>query len=194
MSRVQELGPAGLDWIERRGLDHEMAVRYGLYTAKPLKGGAVEADRSGNVLAFPYVERGVVVAEKYRALMQKKFWQRPGGRRTFWNSDVLDDPALERGENPLIVTEGEPDALAAICCGFPFAVSVPDGAPKAHDSGDLSPMDPAQEQSGKFEFLWNNRDRLRRIKRFILAVDGDAPGGRLRAELVRRLSAASVLD
>jgi twinkle protein len=38
--------------------------------------------------------------------------------------------------------------------------------------------------------LWNNRDRLKRIKRFIIATDADRPGQRLAAELVRRLSAS----
>jgi twinkle protein len=89
----QELGPLGVEWIERRGLDPDVAVRFGIYTAKAIAGGEVKPDRLGNVIVFPYVEHGTVVAEKYR-LPPKKFWQRPGGRRTFWNSDVLDDPAL----------------------------------------------------------------------------------------------------
>jgi hypothetical protein len=45
-----------------------------------------------------------------------------------------------------------------------------------------------QDQAGKFEFLWNHRDRLKQVKRFIIAADGDAPGRRLAAELVRRPS------
>jgi twinkle protein len=47
-----------------------------------------------------------------------------------------------------------------------------------------------EDQTGKFEFMWNNRDRLRRIKRFIIAVDNDVNGKNLANELVRRLSAA----
>ncbi|WP_339073023.1 AAA family ATPase [Sinorhizobium meliloti] len=46
------------------------------------------------------------------------------------------------------------------------------------------------DANGKFEFVWNNRHRLKKIKRFILAVDNDGPGRRLAAELVRRLGAA----
>ena len=149
-------------------------------------------DENGNIIAFPFEDGGKVVAGKYRA-PGKRFWQRPGGRRTFWNADALDDPALEAGQYPLIITEGEIDALTAIDCGFPLSVSVPDGAPgvpvgEAPD--DLPPIDPKEESSGKFEFLWNNRERLARVKDFILAVDNDPPGGRLAAELVRRLSAA----
>jgi twinkle protein len=50
-----------------------------------------------------------------------------------------------------------------------------------------------EDQTGKFEFMWNNRDRLRRIKRFIIAVDNDTNGKHLANELVRRLSAARCL-
>jgi twinkle protein len=146
-------------------------------------------------VVFPFLERGVVVNEKYRA-PGKKFWQRAVGRRTFWNSDALDDPALEAGHQALVITEGELDALTAIECGFPLSVSVPDGAPPVPEGekpDDLGPIDQCGEHAGKLEFLWNNRDPLKRIKRFIIATDGDRPGQRLAAELVRRLSASRCL-
>jgi twinkle protein len=100
---------------------------------------------------------------------------------------VLDDPALEHGTHPLIITEGEPDALAAICCGYPLAVSVPDGAPPP---GNSKASDTADDVTGKFAFIWNNRDRLKRVKHFILAVDNDEAGEHLRQGLLHRLSAA----
>lgn len=178
------LGPMHAKWFDKkRGIDAETVVKFGIYTD--------EAD--SNVLVFPYWERGVAVNEKYRG-PDKKFWQRPGGRRTFWNSDVLDDPLFEAGHMALVITEGEIDALTAIDCGFPLTVSVPDGAPpvpegKAPD--ELEPLDKTKEGgTGKFEFLWNNRDRLKGAKRFVIAVDNDPPGQRLAAELVRRLSAS----
>jgi twinkle protein len=187
------LGPIGLKAFEGRGICQETVVRFGIYTvSRSGQNGAVVPDSNGNIIAFPFEERGVVVAEKYRA-PGKRFWQRAGGRRTFWNADVLDDPGLETAQYPLVITEGEIDALTAIQCGFPLTVSVPDGAPKVPEGDvpdDLPPIDPGRENTGKFEFLWNNRERLARIKRFILAVDNDPPGRRLAAELVRRLSAS----
>lgn len=186
---LKTLGPIGIEAFEGRGISGETAARFGIYTAKH-KNGEVVPDGTGNIVVFPFIERESVVNEKYRA-PGKKFWQRQGGRRTFWNSDVLDDPALETGHIPLIITEGEIDALSAIECGFPLTVSVPDGAPAVGESenpDDLQPI--GDEAAGKFEFLWNNRDRLKRIKRFIIAVDNDRPGQRLAAELVRRLSAS----
>lgn len=182
-----------LDWLEERGINTETALRYGVYTGRRDQvAGCVVADPRGSVLVFPFEEHGAIVAEKYRG-PNKSFWQRAGGRRTFWNADVLDDPALGEGRYPLIITEGEIDCLTAIDCGFPFAVSVPDGAPPVPEGklpDDLEPIDPNAEGSGKFEFLWNNRERLKHIKRFVIAVDNDAPGQRLGAELVRRLSAS----
>ncbi len=181
------LSQASAAFFENRGISPELAARFEIYTAARDAKGAVVANPRGQVIAFPFVEHGVVVNEKYRG-PEKQFWHRKGGRRTFWNADVLDDPALEAGLHPLIITEGIEDALSSIECGFPLTVSVPDGAPPATES--LAPLDVEAERSGKFEFLWNNRDRLRRIKRFVLAVDKDAPGQRLAAEMVRRLGAA----
>ena len=186
------LGPIGMKAIEGRGLDPETVVKLGIYTGRSSDDGVVP-DEGGNVIVFPYYENGVVVAEKYRAA-GKKFWQKAGGRKTFYNADVLDDPSLESGGSALCIFEGELDCVAALSCGFPFSVSVPDGAPPATDPSKPSdPIDPSADETGKFSYLWNNRDRLKRIKRFIIAVDNDPPGQRLAAELVRRLSASRCL-
>lgn len=183
------LGQKALIGLERRGISPETAIRFGLYTASGAPGHAVNADPSGNVIVFPFSEHGRVVNEKYRA-PGKVFWQSKGGRRTFWNSDILDDPALEAGTYPLIITEGEIDALTAIDCGFPFTVSVPDGAPPPMKGEPVDAIDPKADETGKFEFIWNNRDRIRKVKRFVLAVDADDAGKRLAGELARRFSAA----
>lgn len=189
------LAPKHVTWMEeKRKISAETAVRFGIYTGRSdQQTKMVVPDPGGSIIVFPFYERGKVVNEKYRG-PDKAFWQREGGRRTFWNADVLDDPSLAC--YPLIITEGEPDALTAIECGYPFTVSVPDGAPsvpKGKQPNDLDPLDVAQESAGKFEFLWNNRDRLKKLTRFIIAVDNDEPGQRLAAELVRRLSAARCL-
>lgn len=187
---MKTLGPIGIEAFERRNISGETAAKFAIYTAKRKASGDIVPDNAGNIIVFPFMDRGVVVNEKYRG-PGKKFWQKTGGRRTFWNVDSLDDPALETGQLPLVITEGELDALTAIECGFPLTVSVPDGAPGVSEDespDDLQPI--GDEKSGKFEFLWNNRDRLKRVKRFIIAVDSDRPGQRLAAELVRRLSAS----
>lgn len=182
--------------FEGRGINPETASRFAIYTAKSVQNedGSRETipDPNGNIIVFPFIDGGQEVGAKFRA-PGKRFWQRAGGKRTFWNADVMDDPALESGSAPLIITEGEIDALTAIDCGFPFTVSVPDGAPavmEGEDPEELPEADDRDERTGKFEFVWNNRDRVKRIKRFVIAVDNDRPGRRLAAELVRRLSPA----
>lgn len=189
MTTAKTLGPIGMKAIEGRGLDPEVVVKLGIHTARSVDGEVIP-DAGGNVIVFPYFENGTVVAEKYRAA-GKRFWQKAGGKKTFYNADILDDPALESGAAALCIFEGELDCVAALSCGFPFSVSVPDGAPPATDpSKPTEPIDPASDAHGKFEYLWNCRDKLKRIKRFIIAVDNDGPGKRLAAELVRRLMAS----
>ncbi|WP_245494506.1 AAA family ATPase [Rhizobium ruizarguesonis] len=190
------LGPAGALAFQNRQIDPQVAVLSGAYTGKAVTGAdgvtTVEPDAAGNIVVFPFIDGGRPVGEKYRA-PGKKFWQRKGGRKTFWNVDCMDDPGLEEGHKALIITEGEIDALTSIDCGFHTTVSVPDGAPPVRDGEDPDQLDeavPDDDSRGKFEFVYNNRHRIKRIKRFILAVDNDPPGRRLAAELVRRLGAA----
>jgi twinkle protein len=187
---TKTLGPTGVKAFEGRDINSETAARYEIYTAKHGIDGGVIPDAKGNIVVFPFIENGVVVNEKYRG-PEKKFWQMKGGRRTFWNSDILDDPGLESGAHKLIITEGEIDALTALDCGFPHTVSVPDGAPPPPKEGQ-APKEVGDE-SGKFEFMYNNRDRLKKIRWFIIAVDNDTNGKNLANELVRRLSAARCL-
>jgi twinkle protein len=190
------LGPAGQQAFQGREIDPEIASHSGVFTGRSITNEAgnneVVPDASGNIVVFPFIDGGKVVGEKYRA-PGKRFWQRPGGRKTFWNADCMDDPALETGQKGLVITEGEIDALTAIDCGIVCTVSVPDGAPAVRDGEtpeDVPETDPAEDATGKFEFVYNNRHRIKRIKRFILAVDNDPPGRRLAAELLRRLGAA----
>lgn len=189
------LGPKGVAFFEERGINAETAARFGVFTARVVRSAANDVepvpvpDEAGSVVVFPILDRGVEVNQYYRQL-PKRFWSMPGGRRTLWNGDVLDDPALADGRAALIITEGREDALVAIDCGFPFAVSVPDGAPaipKGRAPEELDEIDPGEDARGKFEYLWINRARLKPVRRFIIAVDDDPPGKRLAAELVRRL-------
>jgi len=189
---IRGMGPKAIEFFESRRLSTETAARFGIYTARwDYERKEAMPDIDGNIIVFPFTEYGATVGEKYRT-PDKRIWQRTGGRRTFYNADALDDPALETGQMPLVIVEGEPDCLAAIDCGFPLTVSVPDGAPALKDGEDPNDLpealDPKTEKTGKFEFLYLNRDRLRRVRRFIIAVDNDRQGQRLAAELVRRLS------
>lgn len=195
-STSRGLSATHMEAIEAREISAETAIRFGLFTGRRGDDGEVVPDLRGNVLVFPYFENGVVVNEKYRA-PSKVFWQRKGGRKTFYNADVLDDPSLRDGTHSLVIVEGEPDCLSVAQCATPFVVSVPDGAPpvpKDKKPDDLEPRgNESDDSTGKFEFVWNNRDRLKAIKRYIIGTDNDPPGKRLEAELVRRLNPAKCM-
>lgn len=179
------INPKILRWFEGRGIDPETVARTGIYSGRRLSTGVVEPDPEGEIIVFPTVRNGSVVAEKYRAA-HKTFWQKAGGLRSFYNADILSDPALRSGDVALIITEGEPDWLTALQCGFPHAVSVPDGAPPERLNAQDESLE-LPEHDTKFSYIMLDWDRLKLVKRIILAVDNDAPGKRLAEELVRRL-------
>jgi hypothetical protein len=118
-------------------------------------------------LSVPYVERGRVVNHKYRLISEKRHEMDTGGRLTLWNHDCL----LEDSKKPVVICEGEWDALVAIGLGY-RAVSVPNGA-----SGG----------EGELSYLWDARDLLNRVESFILATDSDEAGIKLRSNLVAHL-------
>lgn len=196
------LSTAHLRGIESRGISVELAADMGLYSAKRLPDGSVRADANGNVLCFPTIVNGIEVNTKYRWVQdgEKRFSQVPGGRKEFFNVEVLLDEAtllqLEAGSDALIITEGEFDAIATVQAGFPITVSVPDGAPPARRQDgtlievpeDTDDLDPANDV--KFSYIGSVWKYLERVKYFIIAVDNDEPGQRLSKELARRLGPA----
>lgn len=160
------LHPKHREWFEVRGLDPALAERFGISTK--LEGGA-------NWIAVPYLERGRVINHKYRLASEKRHRMDEGAPLTLWNHDAL----LSEQEKPLIVTEGEWDALAAIQSGFSRSVSVPNGAP--HQATE----NPAEAK--RYEFLWRSKDLLDRVEKIIIATDNDEPGRILAADLARLL-------
>lgn len=190
-----ELSGPALAWFIQRGISRETLTSLGIYSGARQQIGddsVVVPISNGNIIVFPYREGGRAVAEKYRS-RGKKFAQKPNCRKTFFNCEIIDDPALIAGDAALVITEGEIDCLSAIECGHRWAVSVPDGAPPARDGeGNLivvpegtEGIDPAEDE--KYRYISNNWDRLKLVKRIIIATDSDEPGRRLAAELVRRL-------
>lgn len=155
--------------IEERGLDVELLAKHGV----------TASDRFGHdTIAIPYFEGGKQVNTKYRTVAgEKKFSQEAGARKCFWNIDVLSDRSLD--ELPLIITEGELDAFAALQAGFPRTISVPDGAP-AEEQG-------AKDSGAKYSYLAEAKPLLRDAKEIILAVDNDGPGINLLNDLAIRL-------
>ena len=158
--------------LEARGLDIEICSSLG-FSSHSMFGP--------DTLSIPYFEGGIAVNHKFRTLAgEKKFAQDKDARKVFWNIDCLLDSTLD--DLPLIITEGEFDAVAAIQAGFQRVVSVPDGAP-AKEVG--------REDSGrKYSYLTDAHKLLQGVREIILAVDNDGPGVNLLNDLAIRLGKA----
>lgn len=166
------LSETAVAWLDARKIDPELAVRLGLESY--LTAGGDE------VLVFPYLVGDQRVNRKHRKLPKAGFWQDADATKCLWNYNSLVDPSL--ANQPLIITEGEPDALVAIQCGYVRAVSVPDGAP-ARSVDDA-------EEGRKYTYLEHARAALRDCREVILAVDSDEPGTALMNDLALRIGKA----
>jgi twinkle protein len=154
-------------WLEeKRGISCETAARAGVGS-------------SGRNMTFDY---GTFV--KYRGA-EKKFWIDPAGvELRFWNETSaaeMPDP-----DAPLIITEGEMDALSALEAGHANVVSVPNGASKDRPgTGEIDPLDDTA-----FGYLWEGetvKPWLKKYAKIIVATDNDRKGLVLRDELAIRI-------
>lgn len=155
-------------WLEARGLCPDTASRMGVVSA--------DAGRSEWV-AFPSVVKGAVVGWQFRRMddAEPRFLTAKGAAEFCWNHDILLDDTL--ADQPLIITEGRCDALAAIQSGFPRTISVPGGAvePKEGHHGET-----------QYKFVATIEPLLKNAKRIVLATDDDGPGQAMMGELARR--------
>lgn len=161
------------DWLIERGLDPKLAEEYGLETVQRPDGKAW--------LAVPYREAGETVNHKYRLISAKDHRMDEGAPLALWNADCLNDPKVRDGRAPLVITEGEWDALSAIQAGFQFAVSVPNGAP-GKPTDDL-------ETARRYDWIDRHAEALAGIREFVIAADADQAGYNLAADLVALLGA-----
>ncbi|HKN44358.1 MAG TPA: AAA family ATPase, partial [Propionibacteriaceae bacterium] len=175
------IAPQHGQWLEARGILPELAAKFGLHTTiqsfatdEETPDGKVKYEKAA-ALSVPFVEDGQVINHKHRRTSNKQSKMDKGARLVFCNKDAL----KAHQDQPLIITEGEWDMLVAIQCGFPRTVSVPNGAPEK-PTQDLG-------EAKRYQFLWDARDTLLTVKRFIIATDSDASGQQLRAELIQFL-------
>lgn len=175
-----------LKWFESRGISAGTVEAEKIYSGtRQGTGGGFEVlpDPKGEVICFPFFSGKDVVNIKYRE-RGKRFYQTPGGKKVLYGNEVLSDPQLRDGRAALVIVEGEIDYLSVKESGYPFVVSVPDGAPPPRVA-DVSQHDP--DHDTKYSYIAEHWDDLKRIKRIVIATDDDAPGQRLAQDLVRRL-------
>lgn len=155
-----------LKWLSKRKLDAEAADRHGLSSVKRGAGEWIE---------IPFKREGKIVNRKFRRIDKKEFSQDKGGTRCAWNEDCLRDSSLD---GPLLITEGELDALAAIQTGHLRTISAPAAPPETH-----------QDKPGARFYAWVDDivPMIKDVKEIILGCDADDAGARLLHDLSRRL-------
>ena len=159
-----------LELLEQRGLDAETLTKFGVRSIDEKNGGEVWIE-------IPYLVGGELVNRKRRSIEgSKKFYQDSGSRKCFWNFDILTDASLR--DEPLIITEGELDALAAIQAGFVRTVSIPNGAPSV-EIGD--------KPSDFYSYLDDAMPLFADVREIIIAADADEAGVRVLNDLGLRL-------
>lgn len=163
------LSEAHAEWIEARGLDVEVAARFGVTSLGP-------------GIAIPYIVNGVQLYAKVRDPRDKARMRCvPAGidQVYLWNEDCLQGTP-QPGE-PLIITEGEPDAIAVAQAGYQFVVSLPSGAASKAE-GCRSKAEKAltvADESGGLRL----KPALQKFQRVVLMSDCDHDGLLMRAEM-----------
>lgn len=117
-------------------------------------------------IQLPYYKDGELVNIKYRTNLgngKKTFRQEKDTEKTFYGMDLVDK------NNPLIIVEGEMDVLALAEVGI-YAVSVPQGG-----------------SDSKLECIENCWEWFKDFKEFVIAVDNDEVGDKLKNTLINRL-------
>ena len=161
------LPPHVLDWFHGRGITDEVLARHRVdYGRVCMPALQAEVD----AVIFPYFRAGELVNRKYRALEQKSFCLEKGCELVLYRLDDIDPKQL-------IWVEGELDKLALEVAGHRSVVSVPNGAP---------PIE-TKDYAAVMRYLDADHERLGGVQRHVFALDMDAPGLALEAELARRL-------
>jgi len=125
-----------------------------------------QSQKNEGTIQFNYFRRGELVNVKYRT-RDKHFKMYKDAELIFYNLDAV----LSNDE--IIIVEGEMDVLALAQSGYKNAISVPNGC---SDKGKIN-----------LDYLDNCIDWFDDTHRFVLALDNDHVGNRLKDELARRL-------
>lgn len=164
------ISPSASQFLQARGLDPDLCERLGVISATS-RGGS-------DCIVFPYERSGVRVNRKVRKIDAKEFHQDKDGEQILWRFDCIGDEGLR--DQPLIITEGECDCIAAIQAGYWRSVSMPGGGP-------AEPSKDEQDLRGSLRYAPITTAPLDDVRVFILATDADPVGVALRTDLTALL-------
>jgi twinkle protein len=151
-----------VEWFSTRGISEQTLTELNVTEGQEFmpQTGKVE-----NVINFNYYVGDQLTNVKYRD-GRKNFKLYKGAEKVFYNINSI------VGFEYCIIVEGEMDVLALHEAGITNAISVPNGATLG---------------TNNLEYLDNCIDYFEDKAKIIIAVDSDAAGQALQAELVRRL-------
>lgn len=161
-------------WLEDRGLSVDLLANMG-FTVGEISGGPA--------VKIPFVRDGEMYLAKYRpASSDKRFFCSPSGmQKSLWNVDAL----RRDEEKPIVITEGELDAVACIQSGWIRSVSIPDG----WDTADQDLAHPGAKMTPLIEV----EDTLRtKAPYVIVATDADQVGAAFLRTMVAFLEGCDV--
>lgn len=153
------------DWFAGRGITQSVIDRNKISLVKVWM---PQVNGESGAIAFPYYRGEECINIKYRT-RDKHFKLESGAELVLYGLNDI--------KPKTIIVEGEMDKLALEVAGYENAVSVPNGAPSAN----------SKNFDARFEFL--NDEALEQVTEWVIAVDSDAPGLRLKDELIRRFGA-----
>ena len=153
-----------LEWFTQRGISKDTLDELKVSTGSEYM---PQTAKQENTIQFNYYVGGELINVKYRD-GRKNFKLYKGAEKVFYNIDNI------VGHDWCVITEGEMDVLALYEAGISNAISVPNGATL---------------NTNNLDYLDNCIDYFDDKEKIILAVDSDAPGQALQAELIRRLGA-----
>ena len=168
-----QLQPQHLSFLKARGISEQTALDLKLFAANKYFN---RLQKQTDAIGFPYFKNGQYVNSKYRSIEAKDFTQDTGGNHVFFAIDKVDPT------KPMIIVEGEIDALTLFECGIDNVVSVPSGAPIKVNDGKVAPS-----EDKKFSFIWDAFETIEKLPYVVIAVDTDTAGQALAEELARRI-------
>ena len=115
-----------------------------------------------NQLTFNFFEGSTVVNKKFRSI-DKRFSQTPNGKKILYNINSAID------QKEIVIVEGELDVASFYEIGIKNVISVPSGSSDANEHWE------------------NSKDYIAQVEHFIIAVDCDDVGLKLREKIAQRL-------
>ncbi len=149
-------------WFKNRGISNGTLLAWGV-TEGPIF--FPQTSSENKAIHFNYERDKKLINVKYRD-KDKNFRMSAGSELIFYGLDKIS------GNDEVIITEGEIDALSYFEANITSVCSVPNGASKGNQ---------------KLEYLDNCFNEFSGFKKIYIATDNDEPGIALRNELARRL-------